>query len=117
MMPYLKIIMSPERHNSSIKDVMNENSNSHINIYYSCIFVDNFGISIVDRLRYNSSRGENYRQDTSSDGNIIKYNRNRGQNQENQVLPFRKLENLVCISETAPKRFPPNTTRNKVDLN
>ena len=64
--------------------------------------MDNFGISIVDRIRYNSHRGENYGQEISSDGNIIKYNRSRGQNKENQALPFRHLENLVCISETAP---------------
>ena len=64
--------------------------------------MDNFGISIVDRVRYNSYHEDSYNHQISSDRNTIKYNQKKGQNQENQGLPFRKLENLVCISETAP---------------
>ena len=62
---------------------------------YSCIFVDNFGLSFVDRSDYYSQ--------SYSDGTYPQ-SRSYGKPDHNahQKRPFRHLENLICISETAP---------------
>ena len=66
---------------------------------YSCIFVDNFGISIVDRVGYNSHQGGPYNYKESDTSYTY---RNNGHHIEHPRRPFRHLENLICISETAP---------------
>ena len=67
--------------------------------FHSCIFVDNFGISIVDRVDYTTHQDNPYNYNEVN--NSYTY-RNNGQHTEHPRRPFRHLENLICISETAP---------------
>ena len=59
--------------------------------------MDNFGISMVDRVRYDCHEGRVYSYEEEKENYTI-------QNiaVENRKRPFRHLENLICISETAP---------------